>query len=325
MNRGGRPAKASQPADGEGGAAATDSTLARPRGRPRRPPPVLEDSRARPEEAAVHARLLKVDAPCLRNMCSTILPINRPRDGLPLARRQKQSKVERLMQHHERLAAVFTSDAPATASALPPLLPSQAMAPPATAPPQQPSRSQRPPRRLRRLRRRLRSLLRLLCRHCRLCRRICHQLTCHHRHRRQLTCRCRCRAGLARPCPEPEAAGSRRSAAAADAAMLPDSARHSMQGRRPLSHPCTCKNGPCRVQGRPPRRPGVVRRRPEGAETDLISARPATHLQLQPSCCPGSPRGVLRHMSADSSAALSAADGDTPTTTNTTRMPGSRH
>ena len=56
----------------------------------RRPPPVPEDSRARPEEAAVRARLLKVDALCLRNMCRTILPTNRPPDGLPLARRRKQ-------------------------------------------------------------------------------------------------------------------------------------------------------------------------------------------------------------------------------------------
>ena len=38
------------------------------------------------------------------------------------------------MQHHERLAAVFTSDAPATAPAPPPL-PLPATAPPATAPP----------------------------------------------------------------------------------------------------------------------------------------------------------------------------------------------
>ena len=54
VNRGGRPAKASQPAEGEGGAAAADSTAAKPRGRPRRPPPVSEDSS---EKAAVRARL----------------------------------------------------------------------------------------------------------------------------------------------------------------------------------------------------------------------------------------------------------------------------
>ena len=62
VNRGGRPAKASQPADGEGGAAAADSTAAKWRGRPRRPQPMPEDSRAWPEEAAVCARLLKADA-----------------------------------------------------------------------------------------------------------------------------------------------------------------------------------------------------------------------------------------------------------------------
>ena len=143
VNRGGRPAKASQPAWGEGGAAAADSAAAKPRGRPRRPPPVPEDS---PEEAAVRARLLKMDARCLRNMCRTILPNNRPPDGLPLARQRKQSLVEMLMPHQERLAAVFTSDAPATAHAPPPLPaalppplplppPSPATAPPATAPP----------------------------------------------------------------------------------------------------------------------------------------------------------------------------------------------
>ena len=65
LSRGGRPTKASQPAEGEGGAAAADSAAARPRSRPRRPPPVPEDS---PEEAAVRARLLKMDARCLRNM-----------------------------------------------------------------------------------------------------------------------------------------------------------------------------------------------------------------------------------------------------------------
>ena len=96
MNRGGRPAKASQFADGEGGAAAADIAAARPRGRPRRPQLVPEDSRARPEEAAVRARLLKVDARCFRNMCRTILPNNLPPDGLPLAGRQKQSLVEML-------------------------------------------------------------------------------------------------------------------------------------------------------------------------------------------------------------------------------------
>ena len=51
VNRGGRQAKVSQPADGERGAAAVDSAAARQRGRPRRPPPVLEDSRARPDSA----------------------------------------------------------------------------------------------------------------------------------------------------------------------------------------------------------------------------------------------------------------------------------
>ena len=66
MNRGGRPTKASQPAEGEGGAAAADAA-AKLRGRPRRPPPVSEDS---PEEAAVRARLLKMDVPCLRKMCA---------------------------------------------------------------------------------------------------------------------------------------------------------------------------------------------------------------------------------------------------------------
>ena len=135
----GGPKKAPQPADGEGGAAAADSAAAKPRGRPRRPPPV-------PEEAAVSARLLKVVAPCLCNMCRTILPNNQPPVGLPLARQRKQSLVEMLMPHHERLAAVFTSDAPATAPATqplpealppppPPPLPSPETAPPATAPP----------------------------------------------------------------------------------------------------------------------------------------------------------------------------------------------
>ena len=94
-----------------------------------------------PKEAAVRARLLKVDAPCLLKTCGTNLPNIRPPDGLPLARRPKQSLVKMLMQHHERLAKVFTSDAPATApapqplpAALPPppllLLPSPATAPP---------------------------------------------------------------------------------------------------------------------------------------------------------------------------------------------------
>ena len=55
-----------------------------------------EDSRARPKEAAVRARLLKVDARFFRNMCRTILPNNLPPDGLPLAGRQKQSLVEML-------------------------------------------------------------------------------------------------------------------------------------------------------------------------------------------------------------------------------------
>ena len=65
VNRDGRPAKASQPADGVACAAAADSAAARPRGRPRRPPPVPENARALPEEAAVRARLLKVDATCV--------------------------------------------------------------------------------------------------------------------------------------------------------------------------------------------------------------------------------------------------------------------
>ena len=52
---------------GGGGGAAADSAAARQRGRPRRPQPVPEDSRARPEEAAVRAMLIKMGAPCLRN------------------------------------------------------------------------------------------------------------------------------------------------------------------------------------------------------------------------------------------------------------------
>ena len=69
VNRGGRQTKTSQPADvgGGGGGAAADSAAARQRGRPRRPQPVPEDSRARPEEAAVRAMLIKMGAPCLRN------------------------------------------------------------------------------------------------------------------------------------------------------------------------------------------------------------------------------------------------------------------
>ena len=38
---------------------------------------VPEDSLTRPEEAAIRVPL-KVDAPCLCNMCRTILPNNRP-------------------------------------------------------------------------------------------------------------------------------------------------------------------------------------------------------------------------------------------------------
>ena len=51
----------------------------------------LEHPAPLPDQAAVRARLLKMDAPCLRNMCSTILPNNRPPpDGLQLAGRPKQ-------------------------------------------------------------------------------------------------------------------------------------------------------------------------------------------------------------------------------------------
>ena len=111
-----RSGTATESAAAEGNGAAADGAVSRPRGRPRRPPPVREDSpEESPEQAAVHARLYKVDADSLRRMCLTILP----NDG-PWARRQKPSLVETLMPHHERLAPLFTCDA-----AMPP----QAMAP----------------------------------------------------------------------------------------------------------------------------------------------------------------------------------------------------
>ena len=161
VNRFGRTAKASQPADGKRGAAAADSAAGRPRGRPRRPPPVPEDSRARPEEADSGSRPRQVPQGertlppqhVPQNLADS-MPNNRTPDCLPFARQRKQSLldslVEMLMQHHERLAAVFTSDAPATAPAPPPLQaalpPPPATAPPATAPPSiMPPTATRPP------------------------------------------------------------------------------------------------------------------------------------------------------------------------------------
>ena len=76
INRGGRPTKASHHADGGGCAAAAASAAARPRGRPRRPPPVTEDSDEQADVRAARARLLRMGASCLRDMCRTILPHN---------------------------------------------------------------------------------------------------------------------------------------------------------------------------------------------------------------------------------------------------------
>ena len=113
-------AKASQPADTREGVAAADNAagVAKPRGRPRRPPPVPKDSA---EQADGRARLLKMGTSCFRDMCSTIVPNYRS-----WARQPKQLLVETLMPHHERLAAVFVSvaaDNPGTVhapAALPP-------------------------------------------------------------------------------------------------------------------------------------------------------------------------------------------------------------
>ena len=77
---------------------------------------------------AVRVRLLKMDAPCLRSLCRTILPKDRS-----WAREPKQSMVEMLMPHHERLglSAVFPSVAADTPSTLPA---PAAMQPPAARP-----------------------------------------------------------------------------------------------------------------------------------------------------------------------------------------------
>ena len=72
ISRGGRPAKASEPADGGWGAAAEDSAAARTRGRPRGPAPVSEDSDEKADVRAMRAMLIKTGASCLRKMCRTI-------------------------------------------------------------------------------------------------------------------------------------------------------------------------------------------------------------------------------------------------------------
>ena len=60
------------------------------------------------------ARLLKRGASCLSNMCMTILPKDRSWACEP-----KQSVVEMLMPHHERLARVFARVAAGTSGTLP--------------------------------------------------------------------------------------------------------------------------------------------------------------------------------------------------------------
>ena len=87
---------------GRGGGVA-DGAAPGQRGRPRRPPPVPKDL---PQQAAVRAKPLKMGASCLRDMSPTILPNDRS-----LARNPKQTPVQMLMPHHERLAAMFTSAA----------------------------------------------------------------------------------------------------------------------------------------------------------------------------------------------------------------------
>ena len=67
VNKGGRPAKASQPGLQTGMGAPPQM---RPRGRPRRPPPVpevAEDSGEQADVRAVRARLLKMGASCPRD------------------------------------------------------------------------------------------------------------------------------------------------------------------------------------------------------------------------------------------------------------------
>ena len=129
VNRGGRPAKVSKPADwkGEGCRRCEQrpdrGKAARQSAQGHRPPP--EDLAEQTDESA---RLLKMGAFCLRDMCRTILPNDRS-----WARQPKQLQLETLMLHHERLAAVFASIAAATPGTLPA---PAAMPPPAARPPQ---------------------------------------------------------------------------------------------------------------------------------------------------------------------------------------------
>ena len=158
---------------------------------------------------AVRVRLLKMDAPCLRSLCRTILPKDRS-----WAREPKQSMVEMLMPHHERLglSAVFPSVAADTPSTLPapaaiqppaarPLQLAAAPPPPPPPPPSSPAPTEgqlycRRRRRRRRLWSRRHSRSSSLRR---LRRRLCHQLTCCCCRRRQLTCRRRSRRCRQRP------------------------------------------------------------------------------------------------------------------------------
>ena len=116
------------------------------RSRPRRPPPVTrpvpENSDEQADVRAVRARPLKMDTSCLRDICRPILPNDRS-----WARQPKQSLVEMLNQHHNRLTSVFMSvaaDTPGTLHAQAAMSPQAARPPPlaAASPPPQPSPSQ---------------------------------------------------------------------------------------------------------------------------------------------------------------------------------------
>ena len=85
-----------------------------------------KDSDEQADVRAVRSRLLKMGASCLRYMCSIILPNE---SDWSWVRQPKQSIVEMLLSHYERLAAMFASVAADT----PDTLPAQAAMPPPAA------------------------------------------------------------------------------------------------------------------------------------------------------------------------------------------------
>ena len=94
------PSKGIPASDVGGGAAARDSAKARQRSRQCRLQPLPEDSDEYVDVLAVHARLLKMGASCLSNMCSSIFLVL----GLGFSRIFKNSllDVKGCLQRHGR-------------------------------------------------------------------------------------------------------------------------------------------------------------------------------------------------------------------------------